>query len=81
MGGRVFKIVVCNVQISKYRGRQHFSVFRGVGGRVGLGFWVSLGFGAGRDCLTIVRSCGSGFSADKKNPSWLDWDFLVLVGG
>ena len=69
MGGRVFKIVVGNVQISKYRGRQHFSDFRGVGGRVGLGFWGSLGFGSGRDCLTIVRSCGSGFSRDKKKPS------------
>ena len=71
MGGRVFKIVVCNVQISKYRGRQHFLIFRGVGGRVPLEFLGSLGFGAGRDCLTIVRSCESGFSRDKKKPSGL----------
>ena len=69
------------MQISKYRGRQHFSVFRGVGAGVGLGFWGSLGFGGGSRLPNNVRSCGSGFSADKKNPSWLDWDFpycLVL---
>ena len=45
VGGSVFKIVVCNVQISKYRGRQHFSDFRGGVGRVGLGLWGLLGFG------------------------------------
>jgi hypothetical protein len=33
------------VQISKYRGRQHFSDFRGVRAGVGLDFWESLGFG------------------------------------
>ncbi len=56
------------MQISKYRGRQHFSDFRGAGAGVGLGFWGALGFGG-----------GSGFSQAKKNPSWLDWDSLVLL--
>ena len=62
------------MQISKYRGRQHFSDFRGAGAGVGLGFWGALGFRGGLRLPNNVRLCGSGFSQAKKNPSWLDWD-------